>query len=56
VVLSLASAWHKGWKLNLEDVENLTDEPRDAIDGGECSRQAAAAAERHRGSGSPAAF
>ena len=32
VVQSLASAWHEGWTPNREDVENLTDEARGAID------------------------
>ncbi len=48
VVQSLASAWHEGWVPNREDVENLTDEARGAIDREEYLRRADAAAERHR--------
>lgn len=45
---SLAAAWHEGWVPNREDVENLTDEARGAIDGAEYLRRADTAAERHR--------
>src|SRR5690606_6962038 len=44
---SLASAWHEGWVPNREDVENLTDEARGAIDAAEYRRRAHAAARRH---------
>ena len=40
VVQSLASAWHEGWTPNREDVENLTDEARGAIDAEEYRRRA----------------
>lgn len=46
VVQSLASAWHEGWTPNREDVENLTDEARGAIDAAEYRRRAHAAARR----------
>ncbi|UNX54717.1 hypothetical protein MF406_17875 [Georgenia sp. TF02-10] len=48
VVQSLASAWHEGWTPNREDVENLTDRARGAIDHDEYLRRVDAAAERHR--------
>ncbi|WP_370517475.1 hypothetical protein [Pseudactinotalea sp. HY160] len=48
VVQSLASAWHEGWTPNREDVENLTDEARGAIDAEEYRRRAHAAVERQR--------
>ena len=32
VVQAFADAWHEGWVPNREDVENLTDEARGAID------------------------
>ena len=48
VVQSLASAWHEGWTPNREDVENLTDEARGAIDGEEYMRRVRQAAERRR--------
>ena len=48
VVQSLAAAWHEGWEPNREDVENLTDEARGAIDYDEYLRRADAAAERRR--------
>ncbi|WP_434157577.1 hypothetical protein [Clavibacter michiganensis] len=48
VVQSLASAWHEGWEPNREDVENLTDEARGAIDWDEYLRRADQAAERRR--------
>lgn len=37
---SLAVAWHEGWIPNREDVENLTDEARGAIDEAEYLRRA----------------
>jgi len=43
---SLASAWHEGWVPNREDVENLTDVTRGAIDHAEFLRRAREAA-RH---------
>ncbi|MCS6712477.1 hypothetical protein JSY14_10765 [Brachybacterium sp. EF45031] len=46
VVQSLASAWHEGWTPNREDVANLTDEARGAIDAAEYRRRAHAAARR----------
>ncbi len=46
VVQSLASAWHEGWTPNREDVENLTDRARRAIDRAEYRRRAHAAARR----------
>ena len=52
VVQSFASAWHEGWEPNREDVENLTDKVRGAIDDAEYMRRVKVAAERHRGSGS----
>nr|WP_181716199.1 antitoxin VbhA family protein [Cryobacterium sp.]QJS06054.1 hypothetical protein [Cryobacterium sp.] len=48
VVNSFASSWHEGWVPNREDVENLTDFVRGAIDEAEYDRRAAGAAERHR--------
>ncbi|MEV8180662.1 hypothetical protein [Specibacter sp. NPDC078692] len=48
VVQSLAAAWHEGWEPNREDVENLTDEARGAIDGAEYLRRVREAAEHHR--------
>lgn len=48
VVNSFASSWHEGWAPNREDVENLTDYARGAIDKSEYDRRAAGAAERHR--------
>jgi hypothetical protein len=48
VVQSFAAAWHEGWKPNREDVENLTDYMRGAIDASEYDRRAAEAASRHR--------
>lgn len=48
VVQSLASAWHEGWEPNREDVENLTDRARGAIDRDEYLRRSDAAAERRR--------
>lgn len=43
---SLAAAWHEGWVPNREDVENLTDEARGAIDEAEYLRRAHEAALR----------
>lgn len=43
---SLAAAWHEGWVPNREDVENLTDEARGAIDESEYLRRAHEAALR----------
>ena len=48
VVNAFASSWHEGWVPNREDVENLTDFVRGAIDEDEYDRRAAGAAERHR--------
>lgn len=48
VVQSLASAWHEGWVPNREDVENLTDRARGAIDRDEYLRRVDEAAERRR--------
>ena len=55
VVQSLAAAWHEGWVPNREDVENLTDEARGAIDREEYMRRVREAAERHRKVGATAA-
>ena len=50
VVNALASSWHEGWVPNREDVENLTDFTRGAIDGDEYGRRVRGAAERrHHG-------
>lgn len=46
VVNALASSWHEGWVPNREDVENLTDYARGAIDEAEYDRRAVAAIER----------
>ena len=48
VVDTLASSRHEGWVPTREDVENLTDYARGAIDKSEYDRRAAGAAERHR--------
>lgn len=48
VVESFAAAWHEGWEPNREDVENLTDRVRGAIDREEYKRRVLAAAERSR--------
>lgn len=48
VIQALASSWHEGWEPNREDVENLTDHARGAIDEAEYLRRADAAAERRR--------
>jgi hypothetical protein len=44
----LASAWHEGWAPHREDVENVTDEARGAVDGEEYMRRVRQAAERRR--------
>ena len=54
VVQSLAADWHEGWVPNREDVENLTDEARGAIDREEYMRRVREAAERHRKVGAAA--
>lgn len=46
VVQALAIAWHEGWEPNREDVVNLVDEARGAIDTAEYRRRAHAAAYR----------
>ena len=46
VVQSFAAAWHEGWIPNREDVENLTDETRGAIDETEYLRRVREAALR----------
>lgn len=46
VLQSLAAAWHEGWIPNREDVENLTDEARGAIDETEYLRRVHEAALR----------
>lgn len=43
---SLAAAWHEGWTPNREDVENLTDEARGAVDASEYLRRVREAARR----------
>ena len=43
---SLAAAWHEGWIPNREDVENLTDRARGAIDQAEYLRRVREAARR----------
>lgn len=48
IVQSLAAGWHEGWEPNREDVENLTDLARGAIDDAEYTRRVRQAAERHR--------
>ena len=48
VVNTFASSWHEGWVPNREDVENLTDFTRGAIDGDEYDRRVQGAAERRR--------
>ncbi|MDO5093253.1 MAG: hypothetical protein Q4D79_07500 [Propionibacteriaceae bacterium] len=48
VVQSLAAAWHEGWVLNREDVENLIDRARGAIDREEYMRRVRRTAEHHR--------
>ncbi|MFT4298348.1 MAG: hypothetical protein QM597_01730 [Aeromicrobium sp.] len=46
VVQALAAGWHEGFEPTREDVENLTDFARGAIDGDEYQRRALATAER----------
>ncbi|WP_230006194.1 hypothetical protein [Microbacterium sp. Bi128] len=46
VVQSIAAGWHEGWEPTREDVENLTDYARGAIDAAEYDRRSAAAAHR----------
>lgn len=46
VVQSLAVSWHEGWTPTREDVENLTDRARGAIDEAEYRRRAHSAARR----------
>lgn len=46
VTQALAVAWHEGWTPTREDVENLTDRARGAIDAEEYRRRAHAAARR----------
>lgn len=48
VLESFASAWHEGWEPNREDVENLADRVRGAIDHDEYLRRSDEAAERSR--------
>lgn len=48
VVQAFAASWHEGWVPNREDVENLTDLVRGAIDHDEYRRRVDAAAERFR--------
>lgn len=45
---ALASAWHEGFEPTREDVENLTDKARGAIDHAEYMRRVKEAAERRR--------
>lgn len=44
VVQSIAAGWHEGWKPTREDVRNLVDYARGAIDGDEYDRRADMAA------------
>lgn len=46
---SLAAAWHEGFEPTREDVENLTDYARGAIDHAEYRRRAHATARRFAG-------
>lgn len=48
VVQSFVNAWHEGWTPNREEVENLTDLVRGAIDAAEYDRRSDEAAERRR--------
>lgn len=48
VVNTLAADWHEGWVPNREDVENITDLARGAIDDAEYLRRSDEAAERRR--------
>lgn len=50
VVQSLAADWHEGWIPNREDVKNLTDRVRGAIDREEYVRRVRRRAEQHRSS------
>jgi len=50
VAQSFAAAWHEGWVPNREDVENLTDRIRGAIDGAEYMRRVEGAAKRSKSS------
>ncbi len=47
VMQTLANGWHEGWPPNREDVENLTDLVRGAIDEAEYDRRVDEAARRH---------
>ncbi|MCL2091810.1 MAG: hypothetical protein FWH11_11560 [Micrococcales bacterium] len=49
VLQSLAASWHEGWVPNREDVENLTDRARGAIDAAEYRRRSHTAARRGAG-------
>lgn len=49
VVQTFAASWHEGWVPNREDVENLTDLVRGAIDHDEYRRRVDVSAERFRG-------
>ncbi|MFJ4164620.1 hypothetical protein ACIPY5_03620 [Microbacterium sp. NPDC089698] len=49
VVQALANSWHEGWIPDRDDVENLVDPARGAIDDDEYMRRANAIIERHRG-------
>jgi hypothetical protein len=51
VVQSLANGWHEGWVPNREDVQNLTDLVRGAIDEAEYDRRVGVAARRGRSRG-----
>jgi hypothetical protein len=46
VVQALANNWHEGWVPNREDVENITDYVRGAIDHDEYMRRSLEAARR----------
>ena len=46
VVQALANNWHEGWVPNREDVENITDYARGAIDHDEYMRRSLEAARR----------
>ncbi|NUP74316.1 MAG: hypothetical protein HOQ07_06670 [Sinomonas sp.] len=48
VLNTLAADWHEGWIPNREDVENITDLARGAIDAAEYDRRSDEAAERRR--------
>lgn len=47
----LVANWHEGWKPNREDVENLADYVRGAIDFDEYTRRGMAAITHHTQSG-----